>query len=63
MLIWMKMKNTFISSIFNDIPKIDENVVFFVTWKVVQGPLDTMWHLFNLICDYNPNCKCIYNEM
>ncbi len=33
-------------------PKIDENVVVFVTWKVVQGPLDTMWHLFNLIYDY-----------
>jgi hypothetical protein len=33
-------------------PKIDENIVIFVTWKVVQGPLDTMWHLFNLTCDY-----------
>jgi hypothetical protein len=33
-------------------PKIDAYVVVFVTWKVVQGPLDTIWHLFNLICDY-----------
>jgi len=30
----------------------NENVVIFVIWKVVQGPLDTMWHLFNLIYDY-----------
>ncbi len=28
-------------------PKIDENVVILVTWKMVHMPLDTMWHLFN----------------
>jgi hypothetical protein len=33
-------------------PKIDENVVVFAIWKVVHRPLDTMCHLFNLICDY-----------
>jgi hypothetical protein len=33
-------------------PKIDENVIVFATSKVVQGPLDTMWQLFNLICNY-----------
>jgi hypothetical protein len=32
--------------------KIDENVVVFSTWKVVHMPLDTLWHLFNLICNY-----------
>ncbi len=33
-------------------PKINEIIVVFVTWKVVHKPLDTRWHLFNLICDY-----------
>jgi hypothetical protein len=33
-------------------PEKDENVVVFVTWKVVHRPLDTMWHLFNFIYNY-----------
>jgi hypothetical protein len=33
-------------------PKIDENVVIYMTWKVVHKPLDITWYLFNLICDY-----------
>jgi len=33
-------------------PKIDENIIVFATWKVIQGPLDITWQLFNLICDY-----------
>jgi len=42
-------------------PKIDENVIVFMTSMVVQGPLDTTWHLFNLICNYNLSCKCTCN--
>jgi hypothetical protein len=43
-------------------PKIDENVIIFAIWKLVQGPLDTMWHLFNLICKViKPSHKCTCN--
>jgi len=40
----MRMKITFIQSLFSGWPKIDENVVF-VTHDVVHRPLDTTWHL------------------
>jgi len=42
-------------------PKINENVIIFVIWKVVHRPLDTTWHLFNLIYNYNPSPKFTCN--
>jgi len=36
------MKNTFISSIFNDWAKINKNVIFFATNDMVHGTLDTV---------------------
>jgi hypothetical protein len=43
-------------------PKIDEKIIVFTIWKLVQRPLDTMGHLFNLICKIiKPSCKCTCN--
>jgi hypothetical protein len=47
----MNMKNTLIHS-FLVASQVDESLVIYATWKVVHRPLDTMLHLFNLICDY-----------